>query len=232
MAISRLRNIGLSLFYEIESLFSLHVDKEKLTTEDYQVYHFSHSPVLTSKSVYIYENNTEINTGYSINYPSGYLTFNSQRLSTDVVEATYDYCYIKVFNGYPDDIEQNIVVPSICIEYDESFTKPIELGSKKRKKYNHEFEIVIYASGSGQRDDISFEIIENLLSKSMPLVDYSLGFPINADGTKNNSFNKDNQTVGWLEFENINLQSFRSVDFGEVSLYVMLISFTVEDYLI
>lgn len=231
MAMSRLRNIGLSLYFEFLNELSNHKEKEKLTTDNYQVYHFSQKPILTSKPVYIYKNNVEINVGFTVNYENGYITFDTVNSSDDFIEASYDYCFVALFDEYPDDIETNITIPSVCIQYNEGYRHPLEMGTKQKRKDSHEFEIAVYASGSGQRADLA-SLIMDILGKSMPLVDYNLGFPINADGTKNINFNKNNQIIGWLEFENISNETYRSVNFGDVSLYVMLINFTVEDYIL
>jgi len=224
----RTRNVENSLYYAFCEKFSRLKEKDTLQTDDNQEYKFSYSPLSPFHDVTIYKNGVSITSGFVINYRDGILTFDSPNLPEDVIEADYYYQYVTVLLSFPDDIENKLVVPSIVIDNNENTNRPLELGTRKRRYENYEFNIIIFGRRDGERKDLC-DIAKEIFRGEKPLIDFNQAFPLNQDGTLNTAFNKEAQTIGYLDFEDIVAYPVRTDELTDPKRKAIMIEVTVVD---
>lgn len=226
----RLRNIEYTLYYYIFDILSIYVDDVDLIKIDNNIFKFPFADVNFLRPLDIYVNNEKIDN-YIVNFNNNFVIINTNQ---DILscKANYYYVPIKVTPAFPDMLNEFIDIPSVAIEYVETYYKPLEIGTSQKRIDIHQFSIAIFAGNTAEKYDISEKIIFNLFDKTIPLIDYLSAFPLTPDGFLNNNFDKEKQIVGYLEFDNILQKSFRSEKIGDIELNVMVIDFTVIDYII
>lgn len=230
MAMSRIRNIEASLFYYVFDLLSVYVEKDVLTQKDLYTFRFTFEDVNYLKPLMVYINDVPAQ-GYKVNFNENVLIFDEAKTGI-VCTADYYYVPVKVTASFPDMLREFVVLPSVAIEYGESYYTPLELGTSKRKIAKHQFSVGIFAGTASEKYDISEKLIEQVFDKTIPLIDFSTNYPLTPDGFLNPNFNKEAQTIGYLEFEDVVQRSFRSEKYGDIELNVMIIDFVVVDYIL
>jgi hypothetical protein len=233
MGMSRLRNIEASLYYYIFDLLSIKNDPNDATLLPLSTtnFKFPKGEINFFKPIAVYVDGI-LAQNYVINYNEGTVIFNNP-LSTDVVcTADYYYTPVKVLTAFPDMLNEVVILPSVAIEYDESSYMPVELGTSTKKEARHQFTFGVFAGSGAEKLDISDKLIENMFDKTIPLIDFNIAFPLTADGFLNVSFNKEKQTIGFLDFEEVVQRSFRTEKYGDIELNVMLIDAVVVDYIL
>jgi len=82
------------------------------------------------------------------------------------------YSFITIVDGYP---ENDLVIPSISVDWDSIEGRYHELGNRKTVKIR-DWYIDIFAKNKSQRDEIAYKIY-NDLDDGIPVYDYNEGFP-------------------------------------------------------
>ena len=94
---------------------------------------------------------------------------------------------ITVVDEFPED---NLKVPSVCIENGDVIIIPKEMGNRHGTRLRGWY-IDVYAKNKVQRNEIAFKIID-ALEESIPVYDYDEGFPPDVSPTKIGCMNNDN----------------------------------------
>lgn len=212
-----LRLIHRSVYYAVCDALTINVKDETLTTNDYLNYTSVYKNWHTTGNVIIKKNDVVVPSGFTLNYESGGVVFSSTNISSDIIKLTYSPCSVNVVEAFPED---EIVLPTVSIENETISERPFEIGSSSTKDMRLWFYIDVFAKRSGQRTDL-IDILKNYFDNDIPVYNYNSGFPINSDGTKNDSFDAETQRLGYLQAEDsINITMLRSLDMSNVEQYV------------
>jgi hypothetical protein len=104
-----------------------------------------------------------------------------------------DAPFINIVDGFPDE---ELILPTIALEYDNISTNPFELGNKTNMR-TRRWYIDIFAVNKSQRDEIGFRILNALESKII-INDYDQGIPPAYSGPWS--------VLGYLDPENVTLK--------------------------
>ncbi|MGE4413590.1 MAG: hypothetical protein AB7E45_07905 [Candidatus Caldatribacteriota bacterium] len=229
----RLLYLENSIYYALlEYLATQKLGERLITTDNITYTGFTGLPLNFLRPLKVYKNGLEIDTGYVVNYLQNKITFDTPNNPSDVITVDYYYNFVEAITSFPDDINLEITIPSIAIDYDFTVSRPIELGTKRRREYADRYILQLYTSSDTERKVITDMLTQDLLLRSIPYIDFDLGYPLNVDGTKNLNYNPALQTIGYIDFDNITTRSFRGGRYGEVDLYVMEIETTVISYIL
>lgn len=219
MEITRL--IELSLYYSIKKHLSISKTKEILKNEstDFTIYNLKYSNIETEYGVEVYVNDVPYQGEYTVDYINGVVKFLTPLLSTDIVKATYHYCPVNIYDEGTQPTTENFRYPALSIYEDETISVGYELGSVKKER-RASWIVEIWAERGGERNDITDKVYRLFEENNIPLIDYNISFPTNSDGTINNSFDKLNQTIGYISVESINYDKGGSLQQGDKPKYV------------
>jgi hypothetical protein len=131
-------------------------------------------------NITVYNGVTPI-TGYTTNYIYGYV-----ETDQDLTGCTADYqwCLASVVDEFP---HENITgTPVISIENVTGHTSPLQLGIGEIR--NADWNLQIFASNKGERDDLLDIIFDGLHNKRCPIYDLSGGLPLLKSGFFNTNF--------------------------------------------
>ncbi len=233
MSMSRLRNIEATLYYYIFDLLSIKNDQGNsiLLPVSTTTFKFPETELNFFRPVAVYADGI-LAQNYTINYNEGVVIFNESLPDGTVCTADYYYVPIKVLTAFPDMLNEVVDLPSVVIEYIESNFLPVELGTSSKKEARHQFTFGIFAGSGAEKLDISDKLIENMFDKTIPLIDFNIAFPLTIEGYLNPGFDKEKQTIGFLDFEEVVQRSFRAEKYGDIELNVMLIDAVVVDYIL
>jgi len=225
-----LRTLALSFYYAIHEGLGVSVSGGVLATSDGMTFQGANADWLTSAPVTVYANGVPISGGV-VNYPSGTVWFPAGTIpSGTTVTADYTYCFVHVFDDYPDwelEIPQ-FRFPSISLEIGRVERTPLQLGGNPWE-YTIDFFIDVWARNSGERNDIT-DMLDNILGGSIPWINYNLGFPITASGTLNPAFDAQAQTIALIDRDGWEETPLRKESLGNVERHRMAIHATFLAY--
>lgn len=211
MKITRL--VELSLHFNVQKWLSRSRLKEKAKTANFKVYNLKYSTIQTDQPVVVYRNGLEV-LDYTVNYVEGLIVFHEALLSTDVVEVDYTYCPINIYDESSNTQYKDFKYPAIAIYEEDREDKPFELGNAK-KELHPTWVFEVWTERGGERNDITDTIMELFEEGSIPVIDYNIAFPINADGTRNTEFDELSQVMGYMTCDSINYRKGGSLDIGD-----------------
>ena len=136
-------------------------------------------------------------TSYSVNYIDGQILSSSNL--TDY-KVDYWWNYVAVIDAWPnDDVPPLPVVSLLLVEGDKL---PLQLGGGDIR--NAFWNIQIFGSNKGERDDLMDIIYDSLYNKRCQIYDLATGLPLGRDGTFNSSFSSNlHEYYKSLHFENV-----------------------------
>lgn len=218
MEITRLT--GLSLYYKTQEMLSQTRIKEKPKSANFQVYNLKYINVQPKYPITVYVNGAEKDkTLYTVDYTNGMLTFNNALTSSDVVEVSYTYCPINIYDESTSPQNDDFKYPAISIYESHRTDEAIELGSNK-KELHPTWILEIWTERGGERDDITDKVVEMLEEGVIPIIDYNMAFPIIDGGILNDIFNETSQTIGFMDCDSIKYHKGGSLDIGEKPKYL------------
>jgi hypothetical protein len=226
MRITRL--IELTLFHHVKSIFA-RTRKEKPKSADFRTYSLKYTNILPEE-VKVYKNGFLVgNTEYFADYINSIIVFNLQQSSSDVIEVEYRYCPINIYDEGSNPSDDNFKYPAIAIFEIDSDHIGKELGSNKKEKHPT-WGMEVWTERGGERHDITDTIVESLEEGTLPILNYNDGFPVESDGSINDSFDYGN-IVGYMSFDSINYRKGGSLDIGDKKKYIaeILIELTIND---
>jgi hypothetical protein len=149
-----------------------------------------------SSIVRVYSGSTTA-SAYSVNYLRGQI-LTTQDLTGYNVD--YEWSYISVLDAWP--FEDVPPLPVVSIELQDSRGLPLQLGyGDIRSAY---WNIQIFASNKGERDDIMDILYDGIYQKRCPVYTFSNGLPLLRDGTYNSAFSAEYDSLyRYLFFENV-----------------------------
>jgi hypothetical protein len=212
MKVTRL--VELSLIYKVQEALSRRRSGERPKSADFRTYNLKYNNIQTREIVTVKVNGIVKNTSdYIIDYPNGSITMITALSSSDVIEIDYTYCPVNIYDEGESPQSKDFKYPAIAIYELEREDKPFELGNHK-KEMNPTWVFEVWAERGGERNDITDTIME-IFEGSVEVIDYNVEFPINSDGTKNDSFDGTSQIIGHMHCDSINYSKGGSLDIGE-----------------
>ncbi|RPK20067.1 hypothetical protein [Paenibacillus xylanexedens] len=209
MKISRL--IELSLFYQLRDLLSVKKTNDIAKSVDFISYQLKYNNISTTKDVVVKVDGNIVASGYSVDYLNGIVNFDIALTQSNQVKVDYYYCNFNIYDESSNETSESFKYPAVAIYEDETETKPYELGSSQTEK-TKTYIIQVFSERGGERNDVTDSIVE-LLEGSIGITDYNLGFPLNEDGTLNDSFDPY-QIITYTHAESINYRKGGSLDIG------------------
>lgn len=213
-----------SLFYYLKKCFSLQKKNALLFIVDHKKYTSEDKDWLADGEVRVYINDTEIpllqqdysfitnnqlaeygepHESYKINYANGEIEFLYPLIETDVVTADYSYTWLDVFPGWKD---QEFTLPALFITMGIDYEQPYEIGLRGTSEwYNLQISIDLYGVNESQSSDMAYRL-RRYFDYSIPIYDFSTSFPVNHLGFKDDNFNKEEQSIGYMSAENIKVE--------------------------
>jgi len=209
-----LKNIKLSIFHYIKNIalpqmgYTYDVTEDTLeeVTVGSNVYSFGYSNIaycdpsgrIDPSGVNIYDVDRLLDHGeYSVNYIENTVTLNAEPSGS--VTADYKAHAITVMDAFPTgEVFETADLPIVSVEIDESTDSPFAIGTNENF-WDILIFFDIFAINDGQRMDLR-DCIQKSLKGSIPIIDFSSQVPLNYDGTINENFNLDNQTMVYRRF--------------------------------
>lgn len=217
MKITRLTE--LSLFYRIQELFTTRKTAEKLKSADFITYNLKYSNIQINEVVNIYVNGVIQNTGFTLNYIEGILTFDTKLTANTSVTADYTYCFANIYDEGMSPTGSNFKYPAIAIYEADSSDEPFELGNSKKERIAN-WVIEIWTERGGENSDFKDTIMEFFEEDGFDILDYNISFPTNRNGSKNESFLANISRIGYATVESINSGKSGSLDIGDKPKYL------------
>lgn len=215
------RLVESSLHYRIKQGLSLHKTGESIvTTKAQSVFYLKHSNMDESAEVKAYVGGIlQENTAYTVNYVKGSVTFSSPLPIGSEVSFDYSYCPFFFYEeGVSPQSSDDFKYPAIAIYEDGSSLHPYELGNSGKETYA-DWIIEVWCELGGERNDATDAILE-IFDEEIAIIDYNQSFPILRDGTRNEGFNPDAQTIAYASCESINCTKSGSLDIGKKPRYL------------
>jgi hypothetical protein len=214
------RLVELSLYYKIPDSLSRTRVKEKPKSANFKVYNLKYNNIQVKHPIHVYVNGMEFNkNSYSVDNINGIVTLNTPITMTDVVEVTYTYCPVNIYDESTSPQSSDFKYPAVAIYEMDRVDEAIELGSNKKEKHpTWVFEV--WSDRGGERNDITDDIMDMFEEGNIPVIDYNVNFPINSDGTINTNFDEITQTIGFMYCDSINYTKGGSLDIGEKPKYL------------
>jgi hypothetical protein len=189
--------------------------KEKAKTANFTTYNLKYTNVQTKYPFTVYANGLEYNSGsYNVDYVNGAITFVTPLTSSDVIEVSYTYCPINIYDETMSPQSSDFKYPAVSVYELDREDKAFELGNPK-KEMHPTWVIEVLTERGGERNDITDDIMSFFEEGSIPIIDYNIAFPTNQDGSKNNSFNENSQIVGYMYCDSINYRKGGSLNIGD-----------------
>jgi hypothetical protein len=210
------RLVELSLYYKLKDSLSIKRTGETLTSVDFISYNLKYDNITTTFDVVVYVDGEIATSGYVVDYINGIIKFDSALSSSNIVKADYYYCPYRIYDESSSETTDNFKYPAIAIYEDETETEPYEIGTATTEKVKS-YVVQVWSERGGERNDVTDSIVE-ILERSIPIIDYNAGFPVNNDGTKNMSFNP-NSIVTVAVSDSINYRKGGSLDIGTKPKY-------------
>ncbi|MHA1754695.1 MAG: hypothetical protein ACTSYR_04175 [Candidatus Odinarchaeia archaeon] len=221
----RINLIEASLYHHLEYTYKTTLVNQSLTTIDNIIYLSPRDHLLSLENLKLYKNGIEVEEGFTVYYPEGKIVFDVANQSDDQITLDASYCYMNIDTSFIGEFS----LPKVIIDLDENIERPLEIGSKNRRIDTYYVEILIYSARKGEKNDL-LNITKDSVRNKIPIINFNLGFPLNNDGTKNDSFT--GPIVGYLEPENILIRDLGYVEVaGDVFAYVGLVECVFEEYL-
>jgi hypothetical protein len=195
------RLVKLSLLHYLRQFFVRSIKGEVATTKDYRCFSGASKPWLPSRDLLVYCNGSPLpSSTFSANYQGGYVTRATAGDASDVIQLYYSYNWLHIVSSWPSD--DVMVLPVLAVQSGPRSELPLELGGPDRIQYL--FHLELFTADEGARDDISDEL-RDVFSRRASLIDFNLGFGINADGTKNVDFDEARQCFGEMSFPKVSI---------------------------
>lgn len=201
----RINLVESSIYHKLQYTFKATLNTVQLSTQDNKTYFSPKKNLLPLEVLKVYKNGIEQSTGFTVYYPDGKIVFDVANQATDIITLDTSYCYVNLDISFQNEFS----LPKIVIDFDENIDFPLEIGSKNRRIDNYYVDIIVYSERYGSQKDYLNIIKDNV--RSIPIIDFNQGFPINSDGTKNSSF--VGPIVGYLDLDKIIL---RNLGYAEV----------------
>jgi hypothetical protein len=209
------RLIELTLFYNLQDALSQSRTKEKPKSADFTTYNLKYINVQTKYSVTVYKNGTVVNPSqYKVDYINGMISFTAPNTSSDVIEVSYTYCPINIYDESMSPQSADFKFPAVSVYEFSREDRAFELGNPK-KQMQPAWMIEVWAERGGERNDITDDVMAFFEQGSIPIIDYNIAFPTNSDGTKNTSYNESAQVVGYIYCDSINYRKGGSLNIGD-----------------
>lgn len=191
MEIKLLRLASMSLIMHLRNNLFFSAENEVLNTKDNIRYTTRFNPWVISTPFNIYRDGALVAPDeYTLNYLNNTITFNTEQVG--IISADYSYNWVKIVDTWPDELYQT---PVISLQSGLIREKGLQIGGGT--KVYIDCYLNIFARNRAARDDI-VEIVKDVLSKDIPLIDFNKGFPVNEDGTKNSNFSIEANRINWL----------------------------------
>lgn len=218
MRITRLTE--LSLFYKIRELFTATKTGEILKSADFQTYNLKYTNVQLNSTINVYVNGVIQTTGYSLDYMTGVLRFDTRFNSLTEIKIDYSYCPYSIYDEGidPSSKDNKFSYPAIAVYEATSEDEPIELGSSRRDRIS-DWVVEIWTENGGANSDIRDTIME-LFIEEIKILDYNIAFPTNRNGSLNEMFSAEEQTIGYAIADSINSGKSGSLNIGEKPKYL------------
>jgi hypothetical protein len=210
------RLVELSLFNKIQDKLSRFRSKETPTSANFLTYNLKYNNVQTKYPVTVYVNNIPFNSSfYKVDYTNGIINFNTPLTSSDNVQVDYTYCFVNIYDESMSPTDSNFSYPAVAVYEAERKDEGLELGSNA-KEMHPLWVIDVWAERGGERNDYT-DMIVSLFEEndSHTIIDYNIAFPVNSDGTMNQSFNEDSQIKGYMYVDSIKYHKGGSLNIGE-----------------
>jgi hypothetical protein len=149
-----------------------------------------------SDLIRVYDGAT-VASGYRVNYLTGQIETSEDLTGYNV---DYEWNYVSVIDAWP--AEDVPALPIISIEMQEADKSPLQLGGGDIR--NAFWNIEIFASNKGERDDLVDTIYDSLYQRRCTIYTFPSGLPLNMYGFFNASFDTSaHSEYKHLIFENI-----------------------------
>lgn len=214
MEITRL--VELSLFEKIQDKLSRFKSKETPSSSNFSTYNLKYNSIRPNNPVTVYVNNIVYSSNYySVDYNNGIINFNTPLTSSDNVQVDYTYCFVNVYDESISPIDNNFKYPAVSVFEINRKDKGLELGSTA-KEMHPLWAIEVWAERGGERNDYT-DMIASIFNEgdTHTIIDYNIAFPINSDGTINQSFDENSQLKGYMYVDSINYTKGGSLNIGE-----------------
>jgi hypothetical protein len=218
--VEKTRLVELSLFYAVQKALAIRKTNEIPSSSDYKNYSLKYKNISSFFSPIVEVNAMTVSVGYAINYIQGIVIFDNALLSSDTVKVTYEYNKVNIYDEGKNPLDDDFRYPALAIYEVEMRDEGFELGNSVKEK-NGIWSFEVLAEKGGERHDISDKIYRAISEEgSIPIVDYNIAFPINADGMKNVQFNEEIQTIGHITCDSINKRNAGSLGIGDKPKYI------------
>jgi hypothetical protein len=212
----RTRLIELSIFEKIQDRLSRTISKGATTSANFLTYKLKYNNIRTQYPVVVYANGIVYNSsGYSVDYVNGIINFNTPLTSVDVVQVDYTYCYVNVYDESMSPSDNNFAYPAVAVYEMRRHDVGFELGNNVAEMHPR-WVIEVWADRGGERNDYT-DLIVNMLEEGMtlPIIDFNIAFPVNADGTINTSYSEIGQRIAYMFIDGIKYNKGGSLNIGE-----------------
>jgi hypothetical protein len=152
-----------------------------------------------TEMVQIFDGSTQV-SGSIINYKKGQV-YDSRDLSSCRVD--YYWHYVATIDAWPDEDVPSL--PIVSIQIQRADKAPLQLGGGDIREAD--WNIEIFGSSKGERDDILEILFDGLYQKRCSIYTFQNGLPLGRDGTFNTNFSLDyHANYTSLFFENVEKQ--------------------------
>ena len=161
---------------------------------------------------------------YSVNYFLGGIK-NPDTIPTSV---SYYWNYISVIDGWPGTTPPSL--PIVAVDMTGGGRTGYQLGGGYLS--NRSVSLHIFATGNGERDDITETLFDSLYNCSIPLRDYRQGDYLDYDGLYDDSFTGSIIDNKRLFFENVSYRVLNlPLDWADLNQFRSIITFDMVSYM-
>ncbi len=171
---------------------------------------------------------------YTVNYREGSIIASGVTTTPQGIPTTVDFYqyYVSVIDGWPGTDPPD--APILAIDVVGFDKRPFQLGGGRKSV--RKVSIHVFSTSSAERDDLSEWIHDAVYNRSVAVLDYRNGEPLNYDGTFNSSWTGDlltlnNNDDATFKFDNVKVEYVSSrQDWGDLNRWRSKVSFTTTSY--
>jgi len=141
--------------------------------------------------------------------------------------VSYYWNYVSVVDGWPGINIPDL--PIVAIDIESGNREGFQLGGGHKSVRG--VDIHVFATGNGERDDITETLFDSLYNRRIPVIDYSQGDYLSHDGFYDSSFTSPSITSAHIYFENVKYRTVNNPsDWSDLNQYRSVISLNVVSF--
>jgi hypothetical protein len=171
---------------------------------------------------------------YTINYKDGAIIASGGTSTPDGVPTTVDFhqYYVSVIDGWPGTEPPE--PPIVAIDITGFDKRPFQLGGGRKSV--RKVTLHVFATSSSERDDLTEWLHDAVFQRSVAVLDYRNGEPLNYDGTFNTNWTADlltlnNNDDALFKFDDVKVEYISArQDWSDLNRWRSKVSFTMTSY--